>query len=95
MAEPEPEVLNGLDWTCMPGQHGIMDEHGLLFVFIYVLFLVDSMDELFCNLLFSFWMKKYNYANATMQVSVLFRQYMLSSWHAAMNHIHGDGDLRV
>jgi hypothetical protein len=50
-----------------------MDEHELLFVFIYVLFLVDSnnMDELFCNLLFSFWMK--NYANATMQVSVLFR----------------------
>jgi hypothetical protein len=60
-------------WTCTPGQHGIMDEHELLFVFIYVLFLVDSnsMDELFCNLLFSFWMK--NYANATMQVSVLFR----------------------
>jgi hypothetical protein len=37
----------------------------LLFVFIYVLFLVDSMDELFCNLLFSFWMKKCNYANAS------------------------------
>jgi hypothetical protein len=56
MAEPEPERPG-------PARLDNMDE--LLFVFIYVLFLVDSMDKLFCNLLFNFCMKKFNYANAS------------------------------
>jgi hypothetical protein len=43
----------------------LVDSMVLLFVFIYILFLVDNMDELFYNLLFSFRMKKCNYANAS------------------------------
>jgi hypothetical protein len=54
------------------------------------------MDELFCNLLFSFWMKKCNYANASICIrcnELCKCKYLFCldniCCHAAINH----GDL--